>query len=92
MTIGGARTPASKPSSELLSAIGEILPAGRILTDEASLATYECDGLTLYRQLPMVAVIPADMYQQLVARREARLNMLGRVRAWLSEPSPDEVA
>jgi prevent-host-death family protein len=41
---------------------------------------------------PMVAVIPADMYQQLVARREARLNMLGHVRAWLSEPSPDEVA
>ena len=41
---------------------------------------------------PMVAVIPVDMYQQLVARREARHHVLGRVRAWLSELPPDEVA
>jgi prevent-host-death family protein len=41
---------------------------------------------------PMVAVIPAEMYQQLVARREARPHVLGRVRAWLSELPPDEAA
>jgi len=50
-------------SPQLLSALKEILPAHRIITDEASLKTYECDGLTLYREMPLVAVIPETVAQ-----------------------------
>lgn len=40
---------------------------------------------------PMVAVIPAEMYQQLVAEREARFKILDRIRSRLPEVSPEEV-
>lgn len=51
------------PSEELLSALGKILPPARIITDEVSLKTYECDGLMLYREMPLVAVIPESVAQ-----------------------------
>jgi hypothetical protein len=40
---------------------------------------------------PMVAVIPIDVYQQLIAEREARFQVLDRVRDRLPDVPPEEV-
>jgi prevent-host-death family protein len=40
---------------------------------------------------PMVAVIPVEMYQQLVAEREARFQILDRVRSRLPDVPEEEV-
>ena len=50
----------------LLPELRRILPAGSILTEEEQLRPYECDGLTAYRQIPMVAVLP-DTTEQVQA-------------------------
>jgi prevent-host-death family protein len=40
---------------------------------------------------PMVALIPIEVYEQLVAEREARFQMLDRIRSKLPEISEKEV-
>ena len=40
---------------------------------------------------PMVAVIPVEMYERLMAEREARFEVLNRIRDRLPELSPEEV-
>ena len=52
-----------QPSPQLLARLAGILPAQRIITDELSLKTYECDGLTLYKEMPLVAVLPETVDQ-----------------------------
>ena len=42
----------------LLTAFGEFLPEDAILFESEDLHPYECDGLSAYRQLPMIAVLP----------------------------------
>ena len=44
--------------SEVARALREILPARAVLFDEEDTRPYECDGLTAYRQLPMVVALP----------------------------------
>ncbi len=41
---------------------------------------------------PMAAVIPIEMYQRLVAEREARFQVLERIRSRLPDTAPEEVA
>ena len=40
-----------------------ILPTTSILSDQASLRTYECDGLSAYRALPKAVVLPETLDQ-----------------------------
>ena len=40
---------------------------------------------------PMVAVIPMALYERLIAEREARFQVLDRIRARLPEVPPEEV-
>jgi prevent-host-death family protein len=40
---------------------------------------------------PMVAVIPAEMYDRLVAEREARFQILDRIRSRVPDLPPEEV-
>ena len=48
----------------------EFLPAAAVLSEDEDLRPYECDGLTAYRQLPMLAVLPDTIEQvQEVMRR-----------------------
>lgn len=47
----------------LLDGLGQVLPAHCILVDEEDTRPYECDGLTLYRELPMVVAIPESEAQ-----------------------------
>lgn len=63
MTNPGTGSPRPVPSATLLRSLAAILPKDRILTDDLSLKTYECDALTLYREMPLVAVIPETVAQ-----------------------------
>jgi glycolate oxidase len=48
--------------SEIVAALKRIVPDG-VVDDAASMAAYESDGLTAYRQLPMVVVLPKTAAQ-----------------------------
>jgi len=45
-------------NSALLSAFGSILPASAILTAAEDTRPYECDGLTLFREVPPAVLLP----------------------------------
>ena len=49
--------------SEFLSALRAIVPGEGVIGDDAELAAYECDGLTAYRQRPMIVVLPETVDQ-----------------------------
>ncbi|MES9968075.1 MAG: FAD-binding oxidoreductase, partial [Sedimenticola sp.] len=55
-----------KPS--LITALREILPDDAVLTEEEDLRPYECDGLSAYRQLPLIVLLPetVDQVQQIM--------------------------
>lgn len=48
---------------ELSRGLSKILPPQCVLEDEEDTRPYECDGLTLYRQTPMVVVLPETELQ-----------------------------
>src|SRR5262245_31993000 len=48
--------------SQIVAALKRIVPDG-VVDDAASMAAYESDGLTAYRQLPMVVVLPETVEQ-----------------------------
>src|SRR5882757_8856234 len=43
---------------DVAAALREVLPADSVLARDEELHPYECDGLTAFRQLPMVVVLP----------------------------------
>ncbi|RJF81942.1 FAD-binding protein [Azospirillum cavernae] len=47
----------------IVEALRAIVPGEGVIVDEAELRAYECDGLTAYRQLPLVAVLPSTVDQ-----------------------------
>ena len=47
----------------LLARLREHLPAHSLLVEEEDLRPYECDGLTVYRQLPLIVVLPESEAQ-----------------------------
>ena len=49
--------------SEIVSRIRAILPGDGVIVDEDELRAYECDGLTAYRQLPLIVVLPETAEQ-----------------------------
>lgn len=48
---------------EVVDALRAVLPAHSILFNEEDTRPYECDGLSAYRQLPMVVVLPENEAQ-----------------------------
>jgi glycolate oxidase len=59
-----------KPEEEILAnrdllirRLRDILPAPNVIDDEISRRAYECDALTMYRQLPLVVVLPETVPQ-----------------------------
>ena len=46
------------PGAAVAAALREFLPARAVLHEEEDTRPYECDGLTAYRQLPMVVALP----------------------------------
>ncbi len=67
--------------SELTKRFHQVLPEDAVLVKHEQLAPYECDGLTAYRQLPRVALLPATREQILAAVtvcRELELPIVAR--------------
>lgn len=63
------------------TALRTILPQHAVLSCEEDTRPYECDGLTLYRQLPMVVVLPeteAQVAQVLKLCHEQRIPVVPR--------------
>jgi glycolate oxidase len=50
-------------NNELIRALNSLLPPESVLTDVEDLRPFECDGLAVYRQLPMVVVLPETVEQ-----------------------------
>ena len=48
----------SSVRENLIAKLGAILPGDALLTKQEDLKPYECDGLSAYRALPMLAVLP----------------------------------
>ncbi|MFI4886324.1 MAG: FAD-linked oxidase C-terminal domain-containing protein [Steroidobacterales bacterium] len=48
---------------ELIERLRRTLPAGAVLSRPEELKPYECDALTLYRQMPLAVALPADEAQ-----------------------------
>ena len=48
---------------EVVAALRAVLPSHCVLFDEEDTRPYECDGLTAYRQLPMVVSLPENEAQ-----------------------------
>jgi len=46
--------------SGVAARLARALPAGSVIVDRESLKPYECDGLSAYRETPLVAAIPQD--------------------------------
>ena len=49
--------------AEIVEALRQIVPAEGVIFSEAERRAYESDGLTAYRQLPMVVVLPSRVEQ-----------------------------
>ncbi len=69
------------PQPAVIDEIRRVLPAASVLATPAELAPYECDGLTAFRQRPMVVVLPESVEQvQAVLRicHKARVPVVAR--------------
>jgi glycolate oxidase len=55
--------------SEIVSALGAVLPAECLLSREEERRPYECDALTAFRELPLVVALPrtAEEVRQVIA-------------------------
>jgi len=64
-----AKPQSVRTRASVAAELARLLPAHCVLADEESLRPYECDGLSAYRRLPLVAVLPETIEQvQAVAR------------------------
>ena len=53
----------------LLQELAAVLPAAALLVEHEDLKPYECDGLTAYRQLPLVVTLPENEAQAVAVLR-----------------------
>jgi glycolate oxidase len=49
--------------AEIVAALRAIVPGEGVIDAEEELRAYECDGLSMYRQLPMVVCLPSNTMQ-----------------------------
>ena len=43
---------------QIIAAMRDIVPGEGVIVDEDELRAYDCDGLSAYRQLPLIVVLP----------------------------------
>ena len=55
--------PAESNVAALVSALQELLPASSVVMSTESQRPFECDGLAVYQQLPLITVIPETVEQ-----------------------------
>ncbi|CAE6728384.1 glycolate dehydrogenase, putative FAD-linked subunit [Candidatus Nitrotoga fabula] len=51
------------PHEDLIRSLKQMLPPESLLTDAEDMRPFECDGLSVYRRLPMVVVLPDTVDQ-----------------------------
>ena len=71
--------------AEVVAALGAVLPAHAILSRGEDTVPYECDGLTAYRETPLVVVLPETEAQ--VAQAERVRQLLADLRILTALPS-----
>ncbi len=49
--------------AEIVRRLRDIVPGEGVIDEAAALSAYECDGLTAYRQLPLIVVLPESTRQ-----------------------------
>lgn len=49
--------------AQIIDAMREIVPGEGVIADEDELRAYDCDGLSAYRQLPLIVVLPETTEQ-----------------------------
>jgi glycolate oxidase len=59
--VNNPDNPGSNASEALIRDLRTLLPADCVLTNPSELVPYECDGLSAYRQSPMVVVLPRSI-------------------------------
>ncbi len=67
--------------SEIVARMRQIVPGEGVIVDEDELRAYECDGLTAYRQLPLIVVLPEtpDQVSRVLAYcHQARVKVVPR--------------
>ena len=70
------RTLRSQRQAEVVAALSPVLPAHALLWHAEDTVPYECDGLTAYRQQPLVVALPETEAQVAAVLREChRLNV-----------------
>ncbi len=74
------------PLDTVLPALQAVLPAHALLWHAEDTTPYECDGLTAYRQRPLVVALPETEAQ--VQARAARLPLRWACRWWRAAPAP----
>ena len=47
----------------LIERLRQIVPVENVIDEQTELRAYECDALTMYRQLPLVVVLPQTVEQ-----------------------------
>jgi glycolate oxidase len=63
----------AEPSRDVLvSKLAAILPAHALLTNREALKPYECDGLSAYREVPLLAALPSSTAEVQAIMRAAR--------------------
>src|SRR6516165_5417907 len=60
--------------TEIIEALRQIVPGEGVIASEAERRAYESDGLTAYRQLPMVVVLPSSVEQVAAVLRYCQKN------------------
>ncbi len=64
------------PHSILFRSLRTLLPAASVLTEPEDLRPFECDGLSVYRRLPLVVVLPETVAQvQAIMRLCSEMNI-----------------
>jgi len=58
-----SRPPGSARKAQVARELSRLLPEGSVLWREEDLRPYECDGLTAFRQMPMIVVMPTTEAQ-----------------------------
>ncbi len=49
--------------ADIVEALRRIVPGNGVIAERAGMSVYECDGLTAYRQMPLVVVLPETVEQ-----------------------------
>ena len=59
---------------EIISALKRFVPAGAVIDDDTTMAAYDTDGLSAYRNQPLVVVLPETTQQVAAVMKWCRDN------------------